>query len=549
VEQHIAALESRPASDQEETALRELLRAFTVVNTDVDEQRTELERANARANVSPRIVTWTTGQTVVTEGTVLDEADIEALRATGVIETGLNPYGIAAGALGAIGLGVLLGVYLYQFQPVPSPAGRRLMLIGVTVVGTLLAVRLLIPSMLPDTDGNYYAYMVPVGAAAMIAASFADLRFGAVVAIAVGLFSAFIGAAAPEIPGASFATPLESLELGMAFTVGGLAGASIVYRAERLSRYVAASIVVALATGATLSMFWLLAEPREHEALAWIATASAINGIAAGVVTVGVFVILSLVFGVTTRLQLLELAQSNSPLMQRLQDEAPGTYHHSMMVGALAERAAEQIGADALVTRAGAYYHDIGKLAQPGYYIENILDSERSPHDDLLPRESARRIIDHVTNGIEIARKHRLPDVVRDFIPQHHGTRLVTFFYRKAINNGETPDAAEFAYVGPRPRTKEAAIVMLADSSEAVVRAGRDRGPEQISAVVDAIFAERLAEGQLDECDITMRELQVVAASFKATLRAVYHQRIEYPAPTTGEAAMTAASSSPTPGA
>src|SRR5690606_6769098 len=144
--------------------------------------------------------------------------------------------------------------------------------------------------------------------------------------------------------------------------------------------------------------------------------------------------------------------------------------------------------------------------------------------------------------GIDLARRNRLPDVVREFIPQHHGTRLVAFFYRKAINNGDTPDAAEFAYSGPRPRTKEAAIAMLADSCEAVVRAGRDHGPEQISAVVDAIFAERLAEGQLDECDITMRELQVVAASFKATLRAVYHQRIEYPAATTDEAAITNAS-------
>lgn len=542
VEQHLAAMPERPADVQEEMILRELLRAFVAVNTEVDEARTEELRDNARANVSPVIVTWTAGQTIVSEGTILTEANIEALQETGVLGAGPDPYVIAAGALGAGGLGLLLGVYLYQLQPVPSPAARRLLLIACTVIATLVAVRLLLPSLLPDDENTYVAYMIPVGAAAMIAASFADLRFGVVVAVGVGLFAAFIAAVAPEIPGANFETPLQSLEIGVALTAGGLAGASFVYRAERLSRYAVASVAVAFAIGLVLVIFWLLREPRDEEALAWIAAAAAVNGAASAIITVGVFVVLSMIFGVTTRLHLMELAQADSPLLQRLQDEAPGTYHHSMMVGALAERAAEQIGADALITRAGAYYHDIGKLVQPQYYIENILDGERSPHDELPPGESARHIIEHVSNGLELAKRYRLPDVVRDFIPQHHGTRLVTFFYRKAINGGDTPDAAEFAYAGPRPRTKEAAIVMLADSCEAVVRAGSDRGPEQVSAVVDAIFAERLAEGQLDDCDITMRELQVVAASFKSTLRAVYHQRIEYPAATTDEAAVTNAS-------
>ncbi len=549
VEEHLANIENRPADAQEETALREILRSFTYVNTGVDEERTEELRENARANVSPVIQTWTSGQTIVAENAVLTEEDIEALRETGVIESGIGLYEVASAVLAAGALALLLGVYVYQFQPVPAPATRRLLLIGFTTVATLVSVRALIPTFLPDTEGQYLAYMVPVGAAAMIAASFADLRFGAVTAVGIGLFAAFIGTAAPEIPGASFASPMEALQLGVVFIAGGLAGASVVYQAERLSRYAAASVAVGFATGLGLLIFWALSEPREHEALAWIAAASAVNGAGAAIITVGVFVVLSLVFGVTTRLQLMELAQSNSPLMQRLQDETPGTYHHSMMVGALAERAAEQIGADALITRAGAYYHDIGKLAQPQYYIENIMDEENSPHDELPPRESAQRIIEHVTNGLELAKKYRLPEVIRDFIPQHHGTRLVTFFYRKSISNGESPDAAEFAYAGPRPRTKEAAIVMLADSCEAVVRAGRERGPQQISSVVDAIFAERLAEGQLDDCDITMRELQLVAASFKATLRAVYHQRIAYPAPTTDETTVTNPGTSPGGGA
>ncbi len=260
---------------------------------------------------------------------------------------------------------------------------------------------------------------------------------------------------------------------------------------------------------------------------------------------VGVFVVLAMVFGVTTRLQLMELAQSEHPLLRRLQEEAPGTYHHSMLVGALAERAAGRIGADALLVRVGAYYHDIGKLAMPGNYVENMLDGAASPHDALASVESARIIRAHVTNGLDLARKYRLPSVVRDFIPQHHGTRLVTFFYRQAVEQGETIEPKDYRYDGPRPQSREAAIVMLADSSEAVARARQDEGAGGLDQMVDSVFAERLAEGQLDECDITLRELQVVAASFKATLRAVYHPRVQYPSPTADEIATLARGETP----
>ena len=161
------------------------------------------------------------------------------------------------------------------------------------------------------------------------------------------------------------------------------------------------------------------------------------------------------------------------------------------------------------------------------------------------PAESARVIRDHVTNGIELGKKYRLPAVVRDFIPQHHGTRLVTFFYRKAAAAGEPIDAGAYRYEGPRPQTREAAIVMLADSAEAVARARQGEGAPSIDQVVDSVFAERLAEGQLDECDITLRDLQSVAASFKSTLRAVYHPRVQYPSPTADEIATLARGETP----
>ena len=199
-----------------------------------------------------------------------------------------------------------------------------------------------------------------------------------------------------------------------------------------------------------------------------------------------------------------------------------------MLVGTLAEQAANRIGADSLLVRAGAYYHDIGKMQRPEYFVENNIERGRSPHDSLPPEASATIIHGHVLDGMDLARRRRLPAIVGDFIPQHHGTRLVQFFYHQALERGEA-DPEGFRYPGPRPQAKEHAIVMLADSCEALVRANRPETHEEIDELVNGVFAERLAEGQMDECDITMRELQEVAASFRSTLRAVYHPRIEYP--------------------
>jgi putative nucleotidyltransferase with HDIG domain len=235
-------------------------------------------------------------------------------------------------------------------------------------------------------------------------------------------------------------------------------------------------------------------------------------------------------FGVTTRVQLMELSQLNAPLLRRLQDEAPGTFHHSIIVGNLAERAADLVGADALLTRVGCYYHDIGKVLQPGMYIENI-QTTGTPHDDMSPEASADVIQQHVRGGIELARRARLPARVQAFIPEHHGTRLVAFFYRKAAEADPGVDPAAFQYPGPRPQSRETAIVMLADSTEAVVRASTDRSPERIRQLVDEVVAERVSEGQLDESDLTLRDLRTIAESFKSTMRAVYHPRVQYPEP------------------
>ncbi len=525
-----------PETADELTGLKETLKLFVVPN-ETDAAATQKARDAAAKTIAPITKTYTKGQVIVAEGDLITGESIEALRATGAISSGVDGYDVSGGVLFALGFGLAMAVFVYAYQPFAAPVGRRMFLVGLGIVAVLVAIRVAGPLTTPDTNHHYLVYAIPVAAAAIVAAAFADLALAALVAAGVGLFAAFILATLPELAGSSFVGSLQSLQLGLVYTAGGLAGAVAVHRAERVTRYAMAAAAVTLTTALVMVVFWLVSVPRSNVELGWIILAAGTAGITSSIISLAAFVLLASAFGVVTRLQLMELSQPERPLLRRLQDEAPGTYHHSMMVGALAERGADRIGADAVVARVGAYYHDIGKLARPDHYIENTGEAPTNPHEGLSAEESAAIIREHVTAGVELARKHHLPTLVRDFIPQHHGTRLVTYFYRQAVGRGGHVDAAAFRYPGPRPQTRETAIVMLADSCEAVVRARQSEENVSIDNLVDGVFAERLAEGQLDDCDITMRELQEVAASFKASLRAVYHPRVPYPEPTPEEIA------------
>jgi len=242
----------------------------------------------------------------------------------------------------------------------------------------------------------------------------------------------------------------------------------------------------------------------------------------------------------------MELGQLSHQLLRRLKDEAPGTFQHAMLVGNLAERAADRIGADALLVRVGAYYHDVGKLYSPAFFVENFGD-DPSPHGAIDPMQSTRVIQQHVTQGLELARKERLPEAVVRFIPEHHGTRLVTYFYRRAAEARPDVSPDLFRYPGPKPQSRETALVIIADACEATVRSMPDRSTERIRDVVEQTIRERIEEGQFDECPISLRDLRVVADAYTATLNAVFHPRVEYPEPTRRELAARGAATPPRP--
>jgi len=520
----------------DEAALVDMMvKPFVVANLDVDPAKTEEKKEEARAAVVPVLVTYAKNQTIVRSGDVIDSTAVEAMREAGLLSAQLGWRNAAAILLVSIVTGGLLGAYVYAFPSEDSVDLRRLALLLLATALATLAAKLYLPLVLPDHDRHFLAYALPLAAVPIMLAAFLETRVAIVTAAALAALVTFIVVYLPGVSATMTSAPLDTLRAVGVYGFGGVAGTLAVHRAERLNRYLLAGMVAALVSMAMLTAAWFLDLNREIIDLPWMGLAALIGGSVSGMLAAGAFVTLGSLFGITTRVQLMELAQLNQPLLRRLQDEAPGTFHHSVILGNLAERAADLIGADSLLVRVGCYFHDVGKLKQPGYYIENQLAGS-NPHDKLDFRRSAQIVLRHVADGLELAREHGLPPQVRDFITQHHGTGQAAYFYRKATEAGEKVDPSLFTYPGPKPQSREVAIVMLADSVEATIRAGGDRSPERIDTMVDEVIAERLAEGQLDESDLTLREIKIAAESFKSTLRGVYHPRLEYPAAPEGSA-------------
>ena len=261
-----------------------------------------------------------------------------------------------------------------------------------------------------------------------------------------------------------------------------------------------------------------------------------LSGVLASIVAIGALPYLESVFKITSPIRLLELSNPNHPLLRRLMLEAPGTYHHSILVGNLAEAAAEAVGADGLLARVGSHYHDIGKLRRPYFFVENQVGKD-NPHDKMAPSLSTLIITSHVKDGIELANEFKLPDVVTQFIAQHHGTDLVRFFYHRACESSDDDSISEtdYRYPGPKPQGREVAIVSLADAAEAAVRSISRPNPGKIEGLVRKIIKDRLNSGELDESDLTFQDMDRIATAFTKVIMGMFHSRVEYPEQITKE--------------
>lgn len=489
----------------EEQALQEVTAGFLQPNLILDPQKVEQARQAAIRSVEPVMVLK--DQVIIRRGDKVTEEHIQILRDLGMQRRQLNYLAILGVLILTSLLILFLAGYLYQYRR-DVLREEKLLYLFALIVCTQVALTKLVSSI----AGTGAGFLIPTAFATMLIAILLDLRLGVVAAV---IFSLIAGIVADN-----------NIRVLVVNLVGGIAGAFCVSKISQRSDITRAGFLVGLANFFAILGMGMLAGDLSMLKLSWLGL---LNGIISAILTIGTLPYLETIFHLTSAIRLLELANPNHPLLRRLLVEAPGTYHHSLLVGNLAEAAIEEVGGDSVLVRVGAYYHDIGKIKRPYFFTENQFGME-NPHDKIAPGLSTLIITSHVKDGVELAREHKLPEPIIDLIKQHHGTDLVKYFYSRAQENDrEKVSEKDFQYQGPKPQTKEAAVLMLADSVEAAVRSLREPSPGRIEGVVRKIIKERLASGLLDESELTFRDLDKIGTSFVRTLSGIYHQRVEYP--------------------
>ncbi|HXF62601.1 MAG TPA: HDIG domain-containing protein [Caldilineaceae bacterium] len=511
VRRRAPALVMAELSEPAATVTVELVRALVRPNSLLNQARTDELRERARSEVPPQPVTLERGEIIVRAGDIARPEDVEALTQIGLLQDEWNWWVTVRSLLFTVVLLAVMGGTLYRLRPRTIRHVQEFGLLVVMVVVWLLAAK----AMLAPHD--WLPYLFPLAALGMLVAVLLDLRVAVVTIIGFGVVAHFL--ARNNVPLLAY------------LTLGSLVGAILLGRAERLTAFLWAGVVVAACNLFVVAAFWAPFEQYTASRLLQLLLVVLLNGgLSASIAMIG-YLVLGNLFGITTSLQLTELSRPTHPLLRQLLLKASGTYHHTIVVSNLAERAAAAIGADAFLTRVGAYYHDIGKTVRPYFFSENILD-DNSPHDKLDPLTSAQIIISHISDGIDLANKYRLPPRIQDFIREHHGRTLVKYFYIQAQHEAgadEVVDELDYRYPGPSPRSKETAILFLADACEAAVRAVRPATREDLEALVNRLIDERVAEGELNDSNLTFRELQITKEVFLQVLQGVHHPRIQYP--------------------
>ncbi len=508
----VPSMISLDLNDRQADVVQSLVDGLITANTFYNEEQTQNARDAAAQAVQPINRTIAAGETILREGDTVTALDIEALGALGL----LQPQRTWRDYLSALIMALILDGLLIVF----TTFRRRnfwsetlpVLLLGVIFSGFVVTAKVMLPmhTLLP--------YLFPLASMAMLIGSLVDTP---IAVLATAILSLLVG----QYIGAGD-------EVMVYLFLGGVTGALALGKAERLNSFVRAGLWV-IAINLLILLAFRLPQLRalDNQGMMELAFSGAVNGIFASSFTLVIYYLLGQLFGVTTSLQLLEISRPNHPLLRQLLLKAPGTYHHTLIVSNMAEEAAVAIGADSLLTRVGSYYHDIGKIIRPYFFIENNTDGE-NPHDRIDPYTSARIIISHVPDGVELARKHRLPPGIIDFIREHHGTTRVEYFYHKAVQMKNDPsevDESAFRYAGPKPHTRETAILMLADSCEATVRAMRPQNREEMLELIHSVISRRLMSGQLDNSPLTLRDLTLISEAFVRVLQGIHHPRVKYP--------------------
>ena len=498
-------------SEEEAEIVSELAKNFIKANSFYNKEKTEENRRLARESVEPVTRVLEEGEVVLRAGDIVDSLDLEALDALGLRQAETEWPDIVSAVLFVVAVTIVLDLYLLRLRSDFWASRRHTFLVFLLVVLFILAAKLMVPghTLLP--------YLFPSAALSMLLMVLLGPQMAIVVTIVLSLMVGFMAGG--------------SLELTTYALVGSLIAALSLWRADSLNAFLRAGIYAILANVAVILAFRLPDQKFDLLGIVQLVLASVSNGGLSAILTLGGFFLLGSVFDITTPLRLMELARPTHPLLRRLLLKAPGTYHHSLLVSNMAEQAAEQIGADALLARVGAYYHDIGKTVRPYFFVENQADGI-NVHDRLDPKTSAQIIVSHTKDGLDLAKKYRLPRKIQEFIAQHHGAGRVSYFYEQARQqegDAGTVDEDDFRYHGPRPASQEVAIVMLADGCESAVRSARPTSAEEIDELVRKVINDRLLRGELDDSDLTLRDLDKIREAFTSILQGVFHPRIKYP--------------------
>lgn len=493
--------------------VNELASPFIVENSLFSEKDTEAAKQQAMDAVQPITRTYVQNQTIALKGQIINAEQLEALQLFGLIKPANKIQDlIAAGSIVAVLVGFIV-LYFTRRQVTPMGDLKSLTVIAIGFLLFLYGARFLIP------NRAIIPYFFPISAYALILVTLFNLEIGIIFSLALSILAAY---------GLS-----NSLDLTLFYMISSIIAALAIGKGRRISSFFVSAMAISIASSLVLVAYKLTDPLSDLVGLVTLIGVSFLNGIASASLALLIQYILSQLLGLVTPIFLLEISRPDHPLLKYLLQNAPGTYQHSLQVSNLAEQAAEAIGADALLTRVGTLYHDIGKAVNAPFFVENQVPGKLNTHDDLDAIIAAQIIIQHVQDGVNLANKHRLPAKIKEFIREHHGTQFTRYQYNRALekaNNDPTKvDKELFRYPGPKPRSKETALVMLADGCEARARAELPKTTEDLEKLVKSIFEYCLKEGQFDKTNLTLKDMKIAQESIINTLSNTYHPRIQYP--------------------
>ena len=498
---------------EQRVVVKNFVRPLIQPNMIYDKAATDKKRDEAAASVLPVVINK--GEIIVKQGERIDEEAYNKLKDLRLTQEEPN-YRMYFGFAGFIALWMLV-LFVYLELTRSKIGHNNLLLVCLSMIVFLVAIFTKTVTYGEPLGFANVGYLTPTAMGTMLVTILFDTQ--------LGILLSFLLA---TLTGAAFDMSFQHVFISF---ISGLAGTFAVSRVKHSMVIMRAGFIIAGINLVTISTTMALSSTANDIAQVMQSLLfGIISGLFSAVVTIGFLPFLESSFGLLTPISLLELSNPNHPLLKKLLMEAPGTYHHSLIVGNLAEAAAEAVGADPLLCRVGAYFHDVGKMKRPLFFIENQM-SKDNPHDKIAPTLSHLIITSHVRDGLEMQESYRLPKPIRDICEQHHGTTVLMYFYNKALelDKSGTISMDDFRYAGPKPQTKEAAIIMLCDAVEAAVRAMNRPTPNRIESVIHKIVKDRLNDGQLDECNLTLKDIDKAGDAFLRTLNGIYHARIEYP--------------------